>query len=100
MQNEEIIIKPIITEKSMKDAGEGKFTFAFYIKATKRDIKKAIEEKFNVHVKSVATIITKSRQKMANNRRAKILISAWKKGMVRLAKGEKIDLFDVAGGSK
>lgn len=100
MQTEETIIRPIITERSIKDAGLGKFTFAVHIKATKWDIKKAIEEKFNVHVKSVATSIAKSRQKMASNRRIRVLISAWKKGIVQLAKGEKIDLFDVAGGSK
>lgn len=56
MLAEEIILKPIITEKSTKDLQEGKYTFKVNTKATKVQIAKAIEEIFNVKVLKVNTL--------------------------------------------
>ena len=52
---EDIIIKPIMTEKSYSAIAEGKYTFEVAINATKVDIKKAVEELFSVKVKSYCT---------------------------------------------
>ena len=95
MIQDEIIIKPLITEKSMQDAAFGKFTFVVAKTANKEAIKKAISEKFNVHVIAVATSIMKGRQKRVGKRRTQTTESSWKKAIAKVKKGEKIDLFDV-----
>lgn len=97
MIQDEIIIKPVITEKSMQDAAGGKFTFAVAKKANKESIKKVIAEKFKVHVVAVWTSLIKGRQKRVGKRRTEITESSWKKTIVQVAKGEKIELFDIGG---
>ena len=58
---EEIIIKPIITERSSMDLQEGKYTFKVNKKATKVEIAKAVEKLFGVKVLSVNTISVKGK---------------------------------------
>lgn len=91
----DVVIRPIITEKSMKDAGVGKFTFQTAVFANKTEIKKAIEQEFKVHVISVATSVTKGKKRRQGKRRTEVAISPLKKAVVGLKTGEKIDLFDV-----
>lgn len=90
-----IIIKPIITEKSMSDAGKGRFTFAVLKNADKKAIKKAVEEKFKVNVLSVSTNIVKGKKIRVGARRKEVDKSDFKKAIVQLIEGQKIDLFDV-----
>lgn len=89
----EIIIKPIISEQSMKEADKGKYTFSVAVSANKKTIKQAVESLFNVHVRSVETITVKPGPKRVGARRAEVSVSAWKKAMVGVKAGEKIDLF-------
>lgn len=91
-----VIIKPIITEKSMSDAGEGKFTFLVHKSADKTMIKKVIEEKFNVHVTSLTTSLTKGRSKRVGARRTEKVMTPVKKAIATLKKGEKISLFSLS----
>lgn len=56
MTNFDIIRKPVITEKSMADMQDKKYTFIVDVHANKVQIKKAIEEVFNVKVEDVKTI--------------------------------------------
>lgn len=56
MNTYDIIIKPVITEKSNDQISLGKYTFIVHPNATKPEIKKAVEELFGVYVKSVNTI--------------------------------------------
>lgn len=95
----EYIIAPIISEKSIKDAGNGKFTFRVATYSNKKQIKKAIEEKFKVNVIGVLTAIVKGKTIKSGRRRIEITKSPWKKATVILSKGHKIDLFDVGGKS-
>lgn len=90
-----VIIKPIITEKSMQDAEKGKFTFAVLKNANKNVIKLAVEKIFEVHVVAVATSIIKGRSHRTGNKKIEVKQSPWKKATVTLKKGEKIGLFDV-----
>lgn len=53
---EDVIIKPIMTEKSYENIAIGKYTFEVALTATKVDIKNAVEELFGVKVKSVNTL--------------------------------------------
>ncbi len=90
-----MILNPIITEKSIKDASGGKFTFAVAKGLNKNAIKQAIQDRFKVHVVSLATSIVKGRQKRVGKRRSEVTASAWKKASAKLAKDEKIELFDI-----
>lgn len=92
-----VIIRPIITEKSIKDATFGKFTFQVGKEIDKNEIKKAIEGEFKVNVVDVATSIVKGKKRRFGTRRIEKLSSPWKKASVTLKKGQKIDLFDTGG---
>lgn len=100
MVNQDIILSPIISEKSMKNADENKFTFKVSMKANKTNIKRSVEDKFKVNVLKVKTMIVKGRKTRAGKRRTEILQSAWKKAVVRVKNGQKITLFDIGGKSK
>lgn len=56
LTSHDIIRKPVITEKSMADMAEKKYTFIVHVDANKSQIKRAIEEVFNVKVESINTI--------------------------------------------
>lgn len=94
MQQHNIIIRPVITEKSMHNAGQGKFTFAVAKDADKTTIKNAVEKTYKVSVVDVATALVKGRTKRVGQRRNEIVESSWKKAVVKLKSGEKIGLFD------
>lgn len=89
-------MQPIITEKSMIDAGIGKFTFKVSASLDKTAIKHAVQTKFAVHVTGVATSLVKGKSKRVGARRTEKTLSPWKKAIVKLKKGEKIAIFDVA----
>ena len=99
MDANDVIIRPIISEKSMQHANLGKFTFRVAKGAHKGMIKKAIEEKFKVNVVGISTNIVKGKKSKAGTRRIEILKSPWKKAVATLKTGQKIALFDVGGGS-
>ena len=79
---EEIIVKPIITEKSSMDLQEGKYTFKVNKKATKVDIKRACEKLFDVKVIKVNTISVKGKEKRVG--RSAGMTSDWKKAIVTI----------------
>ena len=95
---EEVIVKPIVTEKSSMDIQEGKYTFEVNKKATKVEIAKAVEKLFEVKVLKVNTISVKGKQKRVGAHVGKT--SDWKKAIVTidtdpqektyLAKGGKV----------
>jgi large subunit ribosomal protein L23 len=93
----QILNKPIITERSLADAQIGRFTFAVEKTANKPQIAAVVASQFNVHVLSVKTAIVKGKTKKAGKRRLITKASDWKKAIVVLKAGEKIDLFEVGG---
>lgn len=93
--NTTVVIKPVITEKSLTDAKNGKFTFIVAKNSTKTDIKKAVADQFKVKVIAIATVMVKGKTKRVGKRRAEKVLSPIKKAIVELEKGQKIDLFDV-----
>ena len=82
MMPEEIIIKPIITEKSSGGVAEGKYTFKVAKKATKIQIANAVEALFNVKVLSVNTMIVKGKEKRVGANSGKR--PDWKKAIVSI----------------
>ena len=79
---EEIIIKPIVTERSSMDLQEGKYTFKVNKKATKVEIAKAVEKLFGVKVLKVNTISVKGKQKRVGAHQG--MTSDWKKAIVTI----------------
>lgn len=89
-----IIIKPIITEQSLKDASLGQYTFAVTKLRNKTEIKNAIEKLFEVNVVKITTNITKGSTVKNTKIGKRTSVYANKKARVTLAKGQKIDIFE------
>jgi len=92
-----VILGPIISEKSMNDASKGKYTFKVTVKAGKADIKKAVEEKYKVDAIKISTITIKGRSVRAGAKRLEIARSPFKKAIVTVKAGQKIAAFDTSG---
>jgi len=88
------IIRPVVSEKSYALIGEGKYTFRVDDRAHKTQIAQAVEEIFDVAVAEVRT--SKVRAKPKRRGLAKGRTRAWKKAIVQLAPGERIELFEGA----
>ena len=82
MRPEDIIIKPIITEKSNDGLQDGKYTFKVNKKATKVDIARAVEALFEVKVINVNTITVKGKEKRVGAHIGKT--PDWKKSLVTI----------------
>ena len=94
MKNARSIIKrPLVTEKGsqMREA-ENKYLFSVAVNANKIEIKRAVEEIFNVKVKSVATAVVHGKVKRLGVYQGKR--PDWKKAVVTLEAGQAIDLFE------
>jgi len=90
------IIEPVITEKSMTKAREGKYTFLVAKSAKKREIKKAAEKMFQVHVERISTFVVKGKSIRTGMKRTELKKSPIKKAVVEVKKGETIPLFEAA----
>ena len=86
----EIIKAPVITEKSQIAKSEGKYTFKVSPKASKTEIKEAVEKIFNVKVTAIRTINVKPKKRRVG--RYTGLTNRYKKAIVTLAEGQTIDL--------
>jgi large subunit ribosomal protein L23 len=95
----EIILRPIISEKSMDESGRGKYTFAVHDDANKIQIKAAVEELWRgegVTVVGVNVMTTKAKEKRRGTKRGRITgyTTPWRKAVVTLAPGQKIEFFE------
>lgn len=90
------MIRPIITEKSMRDAADKKYTFQVDIKSNKIDIKVAVEKAFPVKVVSVKTLVMPGRKFRKGKKWQFGVAPEWKKAIVEIKKDQKIDLFEVS----
>lgn len=80
----------------MKDARLGKFTFAVDKSSNKKQVKQAIEEYFNVDVLKVNLLKFKGKLKKVGKYKRQISKGLdWKKAIVKIKEGQKIDLFDI-----
>jgi len=96
--NKQILIKPLITEKTLKLANTSNcFTFKVGPTANKDQIKVAISKTFGVTVKRVRTSSSQPMLKRTGRHRIKRVIPRQKKAFVYLEEGQTIDLFDLGG---
>ena len=103
--NKYIIIKPMIGEKATRFIeSQRKYVFQVNKKANKIDIKRAVQEKFNVEVSKVGIMNYKGKKKNASVKsdgkvlRTSGFKSSWKKAVITLKEGFKIDL--MSGGQE
>ena len=92
MEARDIIIRPLITEKSTTLMVEGKYVFEVAKAANKIEIAKAISQIFNVNVASVNTVNVEGKVKRMGRSIGKR--SDYKKAIVKLAAGETIEFFE------
>ena len=86
----DVIIAPVITEKSMANRQANVYTFKVAKDATKNEIKNAVEEAFKVSVKNVNTLNTKSKRRRVGKYAGRT--KTYKKAIVSLAEGSSIEI--------
>jgi large subunit ribosomal protein L23 len=87
-----VILRPLVTEKGMHRANRhNAYSFEIATEATKADVRRAVEELFNVKVEKVA--IQNRRGKVRRGRLRKSVTKPWKKAIVTLEAESKINLF-------
>ena len=89
-----MLIRPIITEKAMKEAKLGRFTFEVGIGDNKTKIKSEIEKAFGVKIIKIQTLIVPGKEYRKGKSRNTGIKSDWKKAIVTLSEGQKINLWD------
>ena len=87
--------RALLSEKSMKLAKEGVFTFIVDRMARKIEIARLVENQFGVKVLSVKTIARGSETKVQRSRKGRFTMPGYKKALVQLKDGQKIDLFEL-----
>jgi len=94
MTSRDIIVAPVITEKSMAGTALQQYSFEVHGAATKTQIKSAIREIFKVEVVKINTVnvLGKSKNFARRGNRTSGKQSDWKKAIVTLAPGQKIEL--------
>ena len=92
----QIILRPVISEKSMDQSTVNKYTFAVADEANKLQIKAAVEELFKVTVLNVNVLTSKRKEKSRNRRRGRQVgyTSPWKKAVVTIKAGDSIEFFE------
>ena len=95
----EIILRPVVSEKSIDQSTRGRYTFRVHPDANKIQIKAAIEELYatdKVTVVAVNVLTTKAKEKRRGTKRGRIVghTTPWRKAIVTLAPGQKIEFFE------
>jgi large subunit ribosomal protein L23 len=89
----DVLLHPVISEKSTIETERNNYTFAVARDANKLQIKAAIEAEFKVNVLGVRVVSVKPKQKR-RGRRTPGVVPGWKKAVVTIAAGQKIELFE------
>ena len=88
----DVILRPLITEKGTFLAEQNKYAFRVAKGANKHQIKEAVERAFDVHVLKVNTMVMPGKTKRVG--RSVGSTAEWKKALVTLAEGERIEFFE------
>lgn len=89
-----ILLRPIMTEKSMKLASFGEYTFEVAKATNKEQVAKAVAEKFNVKILKVKIINVKGEIKSQKRVRKSYKTTGFKKAIVQIEKNQKIAIFE------
>ncbi len=91
MDASQVIIRPVVSEKSFVQAEIGKYTFRVHADAHKTQIRQAVEQLFDVRVRDVRTVSVKSKPKRRGLHSGRT--RTWKKAIVQLQPGDSIPIF-------
>ncbi|HEY7196175.1 MAG TPA: 50S ribosomal protein L23 [Gaiellaceae bacterium] len=94
LESRQVLLAPVVSEKSYGLIEENKYSFRVHEKAHKTQVRQAVEEIFDVKVERVNIVKVQSKPKrrgMTRGRRP-----GWKKAIVQLAPGDKIEIFEGA----
>jgi large subunit ribosomal protein L23 len=91
MDISQVIIRPVVSEKSFVLAEAGKYTFRVHDKAHKTQIRQAVEQLFDVKVTGVRTVSVKSKPKRRGVHSGRT--RSWKKAIVQVREGDTIPIF-------
>jgi large subunit ribosomal protein L23 len=95
--NPYIVIKPVITEKSLRLANvDNTYTFVVQRTANKDQISEAVSKLFEVEVQTIRTITNQKGKKRTGKKRQSVTTGKVKKALVTLKDGHSIDLFDIS----
>jgi len=88
----EVLRRPLITEKNTTLQAQGKYVFEVAGEATKHQVKQAVEKAFKVKVTAVNVMTVPGKTRRLGKR--EVLTQSWKKAIVSLKPGDKIELFE------
>jgi large subunit ribosomal protein L23 len=91
MEHSQVLIRPVVSEKSYVLSAAGKYTLRVHPDAHKTEIRQAVEALFDVHVVAVRTASVKSKPKRRGNTTGRT--RSWKKAVITLRDGETIPIF-------
>ena len=92
IEYDKILIEPVLSEKTNILRESGKYVFKVDPRATKISIKEAVRRLYNVHPVSCTVMVVGGKPKRQRSRAG--YTASWKKAIVRLAKDEKISIFE------
>ena len=98
MDASQVIIRPVVSEKSFVLAEAGKYTFRVADKAHKTQIRQAVEQLFDVKVVEVRTSSVKSKPKRRGQTKGRT--RSWKKAIVEVREGDTIPIFQGLEGTE
>ena len=98
MDPSQVIIRPVVSEKTYVLAEAGKYTFRVHDKAHKTQIRQAIEQLFDVRVVAVRTASVKSKPKRRGKSAGRT--RQWKKAIVQVHEGDSIPIFQALEGAE
>jgi large subunit ribosomal protein L23 len=98
MHARQVLIRPIVSEKSYALIGQNKYTFRVHPDAHKTQIRHAVEEIFDVQVVDVKTMKLRPKPKRRGYTSGRT--RGWKKAVVQLAPGDRIELFEGAAAAE
>ena len=91
MENTQVLIRPVVSEKSYVLSAANRYTFRVHSDAHKTQIRQAVQELFDVHVVEVRTMSVKSKPKRRGTTRGRT--REWKKAIVQVRAVESIPIF-------
>jgi large subunit ribosomal protein L23 len=90
----EILLAPVVSEKSYSLIGEGKYVFRIHPDAHRTQVRQAVEQLFDVHVERVNVLKVQAKPKRRGV--SKGIKPGWKKAIVQLREGDTIEIFEGA----
>jgi large subunit ribosomal protein L23 len=91
MEHSQVILRPVVSEKSYVLSAANRYTFRVHPNAHKTQIRQAVQALFDVHVVEVRTCTVKSKPKKRGNIKGRT--RTWKKAIVQIRDGESIPIF-------